>query len=295
VPRLLTNLLTITLVVLAVTVAPIAVQPASAIAYGENAPDGDYRFSVRLTMTGIPTAGGGTRDSWCSGALIAPQWVITAGHCFRDADDRRVSRPVARKTTATVGRTDLASKGGHVVDVVAVRQSPTADVSLAQLRTPITDIKPLPVGDSRPVAGETVRLTGFGMADSGSTTPKRLQTGEFVVERVHSSTLDIAGRAPRQDTSACPHDSGGPYFQDPSHGTPALVGVVSSGPSCPHEGPDFSARTDNLAGWIADNTGAPQGGFLTRPGVRLGAVALGAAVTLVVAVFLARRFRLPLR
>jgi hypothetical protein len=291
-PRPLTNLLTVTLIVLAVTVAPFAARPASAIAYGENAPDGDYRFSVRLTMTGIPTADHGTRDSWCSGALIAPRWVITAGHCFRDADDQRVSRPVARRTTATVGRTDLGRPGGHVVDVVAVRQSTTADISLAELRTPITDIEPLRVGDTPPVAGETVRLTGYGLADSGSTTPKRLQTGEFVVDQVHHSTLDISGRAPRQDTSACPHDSGGPYFQERPHGTPTLVGVVSTGPSCPHEGPDFSARTDNVATWITETIDAPRGGFLTLPGVRVGAAAVGVALTLVAAVFLARRFHL---
>ena len=33
------------------------------------------------------------------------------------------------------------------------------------------------------------------------------------------------------------------------------MAVVSGGPRCPHPGPDFSARTDNLADWIADTTG----------------------------------------
>nr|WP_296069621.1 trypsin-like serine protease [uncultured Actinoplanes sp.] len=252
---------------------PVGIRPASAIAHGQDAPDGDYRFSVRLTMTGIPTADHGTRDSWCSGALIAPRWVITAGHCFREAGDRRVSRPVARRTTATVGRTDLGDPGGHEVEVVAVRQAETADVALAELATPVTDVTPLPVGDTPPRPGETVRLTGYGLAGSGATTPQRLQTGQFVVDRVGDSVLEISGRAPRRDTSACEHDSGGPYFREAPGGKPALVAVVSTGPACPHEGADVSARTDQLAGWIAATAGPGRSSSLLAGGLVLAGVA----------------------
>lgn len=277
--RLLTNLLTIVVIVLA------GAQPAQAIAYGEDAPDGEYAFSARLTMSNIPTADHGSRDSWCSGALIAPKWVITAGHCFRDANGKRVSRTVA-ETTAIVGRTVLGGRGGHEVRVVGARQSETADVALAELDEPITDIRPLTVGDTAPAAGEKVRLTGYGLAGDGSTTPDRLQTGRFVVDRVGDAVLEISGRAPRADTSACPHDSGGPYFRE----NPAvLVAVVSSGPTCPHEGPDLSARTDNLAAWITETINA-RPGLLSGLPVRIG----GGLVLLFVlgaAVFLARSQR----
>src|SRR5688500_12648199 len=128
----------------AVTLALTAhAAPANAIANGEEVPIGKYRFSVKLTMTGIPTADGGRRNSACSGSLISPEWILTAGHCFRDANGVRVERPVADLTAATGGRTDLSGTEGYVATVIAVRQSPTNDVALARIDRQITDIRPL--------------------------------------------------------------------------------------------------------------------------------------------------------
>src|SRR6185436_932026 len=77
--RVLRVLMVAALVAGAAVVASVArAGPAAAVAHGEVVPEGRYRFSARLTITyaigplRIPTV--------CSGALVAPSWVVTAGH-----------------------------------------------------------------------------------------------------------------------------------------------------------------------------------------------------------------------
>jgi secreted trypsin-like serine protease len=225
--------------------------PADAIANGDVVPQGKYRFSVKLTMTGIPTADGGRRNSACSGALVAPQWVVTAGHCFRDFNDVRQEHPVADLTTATVGQADLNGTGARTATVIAVRQSPTNDLSLAKLDHPIRHIAPIALSRSAPAVGSTVRLTGYGSTSSTDPTPSTLlRTGQFTVTAVADSTIAVTGQAPQRNTTPCPYDSGAPYFVERRNRIPALVSVESNGPSCPHEAEETTARVDNIQDWI---------------------------------------------
>jgi secreted trypsin-like serine protease len=241
-------------IVLAVTLLGLGVMvvpgTANAIANGEPVAEGDYQFSVRLTMTGIPTPDGGRRNSACSGALVNDDWIITAGHCFRDVNGNRVERPVADLTTATVGRADLSGSGGVVATVVAVRQSPTNDIALAQLDRPVRGIRPLVLALRPPAADAVLRLTGYGADTSVNPQPSTiLRTGRVSVVSVEDSTIGVTGYAPARDTSACAFDSGAPYFIE-GRTRSLLVSVESDGPSCPHAEVETTGRVDNIRPWI---------------------------------------------
>ncbi|GAA2500447.1 hypothetical protein Ahu01nite_078650 [Winogradskya humida] len=230
--------------------------PASAIARGDDVPDGKYPFAVKITDIGIPTPDGGRRDSSCSAGLISPHWLLTAGHCFRDVNNKRVSKVVAIRTFATVGRADLTGDDGQEADIIAVKQAGVADVALAKLDRAITGITPLKLGTRAPAVGTSVRLTGFGFTDeSDKELPDRMQTGTFRVTSVSKAEIGMTGTAPHKNTSACEHDSGGPYFTEAKNGVVTVVGVVSHGPSCPHTGADAAGRTDNLVPWIKSVVG----------------------------------------
>jgi secreted trypsin-like serine protease len=226
--------------------------PAYAVANGTPVPEGRYRFATKLTMTHIPRPDGTFYDSACSAALVAPSWIITAGHCFHDVDRNPVSGPVPYATTATLGRADLSTPTGHVVNVVSVVQAPGGrDVALAKLATPVRDILPLAVATSAPTVDEVLRITGWGATDSVDPVPgTHLQTGQVKVTSVTKTIVGVVGYAPAPDTSACLYDSGAPYFVERVGSAPRLVSVESDGPDCPHALEETTIRVDPIASWI---------------------------------------------
>ncbi|MEN3357131.1 MAG: hypothetical protein V7637_1113 [Mycobacteriales bacterium] len=225
--------------------------PAGAVAGGTVVTQGSYRFAAKFTFSGVPAPDGTRYNSACSGALIAPQWVISAGHCFHDAARRRINgRPPYTNSAVIIGRTDVRVGSGVLRSIVDVRQSPTNDIALVKLNAPVAGITPVALPKGAPKVGEVVRLTGYGATGSTNPVPSLvLHTGQFTVTAISATVVGVTGRAPARNTSACLYDSGAPYFRD-IHPATTLVSVESTGPACPHAQQETTSRVDTVLAWI---------------------------------------------
>ncbi len=232
-------------------VALLSIGPANAVANGTPATPGQYPFAVKFTMTDIPKPDGTTYNSACSGALIAPQWVITAGHCFHDVNRVRIGGAPIYQTTATMNTVNVNDTPGEKRTIVDVRQSAVNDIALAKLSAPVRDVLPLVVKPMAPKLNDQLVIAGWGSTSDTDPTPSsQLNTGKVAVGEVDADTIGVHGVAPADDTSACLYDSGAPYFQPIGQRAGLLVAVESEGPDCPHTSLETTSRADVVVQWI---------------------------------------------
>jgi len=214
-------------------------------------------FNAKLVSQDIPVASGGVRTGACSGSLIAPEWIITAGHCFHDINDVRVGGPPPYTMMVTVGKIKDTDLGGYTLQVVDVRQSPVSDLAVARLSAPVTDIVPVTIASATPEVEQQLQFAGWGSLSPTVRAPSdHLKRGQFSVSRVRQYTLEARSVGERTvENGPCPEDSGAPFFVSGDDRTGMLVATEVSGPPCPQAGAEILARVDVIATWIHEQTG----------------------------------------
>lgn len=213
-----------------------------------------------------------TGFAFCSGTLVAPQVVITAGHCVGEAG-------APPPTQVKINAVDSAGTG----EVIAVTQATaypswesTYDISVLVLDHPSTT-PPRAVATSCAVDpaladGAPVTLVGFGattqQGDDQNTTlmvgQAQIQdaacSGNGCVTAVSPGGEFVAGGA---GVDSCFGDSGGPVYLTAA-GETVLAGVVSRGVDdspTPCGGGGIYVRPDAVIDWIEQTAGMP----VTRP------------------------------
>jgi len=243
-----------------------AAAPSSAVVGGNDASPGEYPAVAEITFGPF----------LCTGTLITPNWVLTAGHCSNITAGTVASPASWPPQLISVRVGGVTQSDGERLGVSRVVMHPDYlltsgyDISLLQLSSSSTMAPTQVAGAAErsiwtPDTMETI--VGWGVTSEGGSQPDRLQEAQVPITTdsycagaysdFDPQTMVCAG-FPQGGVDTCQGDSGGPMFGRGSSGALRIVGTTSFGEGCARPGkPGVYGRVGDqtLRPWIAETTG----------------------------------------
>lgn len=230
-------------------------QADSFIANGQLVPDGTYPWAVSLHTSSATTAA----NRLCSGSHVAPDWVLTAAHCFDFNLNGTISADefAANEVFFSLDRTLISTTTrGEVIQGTQVVLNGANDIALVRLAQPST-APIVALGTALPTNGTAVTAAGWGDTDATGTNPDQMRRGFFSVTGSNSLDLNYTNV---NNEEMCGGDSGGPVFTE-TGGVTRLVAVHTNSPAgCgANPGAATGSRVDAALPWIRANVPAAYG------------------------------------
>ncbi len=184
--------------------------PAAAVVKGRE----DPALSSRAVMV-LKSNGG-----FCSGVVLSPTVVLTAGHCVTGASAFRVHYKGPTGEPQMLEPRAISVHPGFVPGAAQARRK-SVDLALVRLPNPLPPaFSPAPLAEgAAPRTGDALVVGGYGLGvDGEAATGGAFRTARLgVIEPYGPSTLlvwltDPATGRSRNGSGACNGDSGGPVF-----------------------------------------------------------------------------------